>query len=127
MTQRIQRHPFLALFDGPDTNASTEKRPSSTVPLQALFWMNHPLVKEQAEGLARRLLALPADQRIDRAHRWAYARPASRAETDHAHRYIERYKSELVRAATPADRLDLEAWTSYARIVLTANEFVFLD
>ena len=23
MTQRIQRHPFLALFDGPDTNAST--------------------------------------------------------------------------------------------------------
>ena len=23
MTQRIQRHPFLALFDGADTNAST--------------------------------------------------------------------------------------------------------
>ena len=27
MTQRIQRHPFLALFDGPDTNAGTASRP----------------------------------------------------------------------------------------------------
>ena len=26
MTQRFQKHPFLALFDGPDTNASTEAR-----------------------------------------------------------------------------------------------------
>ena len=26
MTQRIQRHPFLALFDGADTNASTADR-----------------------------------------------------------------------------------------------------
>ena len=26
MTQRIRRHPFLALFDGPDTNASTARR-----------------------------------------------------------------------------------------------------
>ena len=39
MTQRIQRHPFLALFDGPDTNASTGVRTTSTTPLQALFLM----------------------------------------------------------------------------------------
>src|SRR5262249_49549671 len=26
MTQRLQKHPFLALFDGPDTNNSTESR-----------------------------------------------------------------------------------------------------
>src|SRR5206468_9455920 len=61
MTQRLQRHPYLALFDGPDTNASTERRASSTVPLQALYLMNHPFVREQAEGLARRLLAEPAE------------------------------------------------------------------
>src|SRR5262249_34930358 len=57
MTQRLQRHPFLALFDGPDTNTSTDVRTSSTVPLQALFLMNNPFVIEQAEGFARRLLA----------------------------------------------------------------------
>jgi hypothetical protein len=44
MTQRIQRHPFLALFDGPDTNTSTDTRTDSTVPLQALFLMNNPFI-----------------------------------------------------------------------------------
>src|SRR5262249_17227224 len=61
MTQRFQRHPFLALFDGPDTNPSTEQRTASTVPLQALFLTNAPFVTEQAEGFARRLLAASGD------------------------------------------------------------------
>jgi hypothetical protein len=34
MTQRIRRHPFFALFDGPDTNASTAVRGASTTPLR---------------------------------------------------------------------------------------------
>src|SRR5207245_3545592 len=50
MTQRLQRHPYLAIFDGPDTNTSTEQRTSSTVPQQALFLMNNPFVLAQAEG-----------------------------------------------------------------------------
>src|SRR5262249_23037668 len=57
MTQRIQRHPYLGLFDGADTNTSTEQRGTSTVPQQALFLMNNPWVKGQAEGFARRLTA----------------------------------------------------------------------
>src|SRR4029079_15580835 len=32
MTQRIQRHPFLAPFDGADTNMSTPARSTSTAP-----------------------------------------------------------------------------------------------
>ena len=35
MTQRLVRHPYLALFDGPDTNLSTDVRTTATVPLQA--------------------------------------------------------------------------------------------
>src|SRR5207342_1510539 len=42
MTQRLKRHPFLALFDGADTNASTPSRGATTVPTQALFLMNDP-------------------------------------------------------------------------------------
>jgi hypothetical protein len=44
MTQRLQRHPLLALFDGPDTNSSTEARRASIVPQQALFALNDPFV-----------------------------------------------------------------------------------
>ena len=37
MRQRIQRHPFLVLFDAPDANVSTDVRTTATVPQQALF------------------------------------------------------------------------------------------
>ncbi len=54
MTQRIQKHPFLALFDGPDTNASTGRRTAAGVPLQSLHLSNHPFVREQVAGFAER-------------------------------------------------------------------------
>jgi hypothetical protein len=54
MTQRIQKHPFLALFDGPDTNASTGRRSVSGVPLQSLHLANHPFVKDQVAAFADR-------------------------------------------------------------------------
>jgi hypothetical protein len=129
MTQRLQKHPFLALFDGPDTNTSAEKRTTSLVPQQALFLMNHPFVREQAEGLARRILAIgpESDRRVERLHRLAWGRSPARAELDAALGYVERCQQELKRTGTPNDRVELEAWTSYARITLMANEFLFVD
>ena len=61
MTQRLIKHPFLAIFDGPDTNSSTDVRSRSTVPLQALYLLNNPFVVENAEGLARRMIAASTD------------------------------------------------------------------
>ena len=52
MSQRIQRHPFLALFDGADPNASTAAS-GRTTPTQALFFMNDPFVHAQVDGLRR--------------------------------------------------------------------------
>lgn len=127
MTQRLQRHPFLALFDGPDTNMSTEKRTTSLVPLQALYLMNHPFVREQAEAFARRMLAVPPDRRIAWAHEVAWGRAATKEEIAKTVAYVERYKDEAKRADESPERLELAAWTSYARILLTANEFVFVD
>jgi hypothetical protein len=47
MTQRVYRHPFLSLFDGAATNASTERRIVSTTPFQALYLMNDPFIHAQ--------------------------------------------------------------------------------
>jgi len=129
MTQRIQRHPYLALFDGPDTNTTTARRGSSTVPQQALFLMNNPFVKTQAEGLARRLLAGATEpaRRIELAHQLAWSRPAKPAEVAKGIGYIEAYKRDLARAGARGDGLEVEAWTSYARVLLSANEFVYVD
>ncbi len=129
MTQRFQRHPYLALFDGPDTNTTTDLRTSSTVPLQALFVMNSPFLTEQGEGLARRLMSATTDPatRIALAYEWAYARPATAEEIERGIRYVKSYVQELGKAGVPADRREVETWTSFARIVLSANEFVYVD
>jgi hypothetical protein len=129
MTQRIQKHPFLGLFDGPDANTSTEKRAESLLPLQALYLMNDPFVREQAEGFARRLLAHAAEpeRRVAHAHALAWGRPAAPEEVARGVEYVSRYTAALSRAGAPRDRLEVEAWTSYARVLLTANEFIFVD
>ena len=81
MTQRIKRHPFLALFDGADPNSSTGRRDSTTVPTQALFFLNDPFVHARADSLARRLAALPDDAaRLDRAVPAPLRPPAPRRE-----------------------------------------------
>ena len=57
MTQRFQRHPFFALFDGADTNASTDRRMTSTTPLQALYLMNDPVRPRAGQEVRGPLLA----------------------------------------------------------------------
>jgi hypothetical protein len=129
MTQRFQRHPFLALFDGPDTNTTTELRASSTVPLQALYLMNNPFMKEQAEGFARRLIAASIDpkERIELAYRLAWSRFPSQAEHRTGLGYVARYRNELTKSVVPAEQAEQESWTSFARILLTANEYFYVD
>jgi len=116
MTQRIQRHPFLALFDGPDTNASTARRDTSTVPTQALYFLNDPFFHGRAEALARRLLDLPAAERVAAAHRACFQRPTSAAEETSARAFLDAYRAP-----------ELAAWSAYARTLLGSNEFLYLD
>ena len=129
MTQRIQRHPFLGLFDGPDANASAEKRTTSQVPLQALYFMNHPFVTEKAEQFARRILreASTNSHRIERAYLLAYGRPARKEEVARGESYLREYLEELRRNGVASEGMEAEAWMSYARVLIGANEFVFVD
>jgi cytochrome c553 len=128
MTQRIKRHPFLALFDGPDTNATTPKRLDTTVPTQALFLMNDPFVHEQSAGLAQRLLAAPDEPaRVRLAFRMALAREPKEEETQQALTFLESYRKQLEAVTVPADKQPVRAWAAYCRTLLTRNEFLFID
>jgi hypothetical protein len=115
MTQRISRHPFLAIFDGPDTGASTANRITSTTPLQALFLLNDPLVHEQASRLAARLReAKPTDgERIDLAYELLFARLPTAEERTLAEQYLS--------------KLGDAGWESYVRVLLRTNEFVYVN
>ena len=122
MTQRIQRHPFLALFDGPDTNASTATRITSTTPLQSLYLMNDPFVHGQAKKFAERLLAertKDAD-RFARAYVLLYGRPPTAEEKSLALEYLKK-------ASAMSEGNKAAAWESLSRALLLSNEFVYLD
>jgi|HubBroStandDraft_6_1064221.scaffolds.fasta_scaffold12725_2 hypothetical protein len=129
MTQRLHRHPFLGLFDGPDTNTTTDVRSTSTVPLQALFLMNSQYIRDTAGAFAGRLCRESNDRstRIARALELAYGRPASPGEIKHACDYLETYEHEAARAGLNARKAESEAWLSYARTILDSNEFVYVD
>jgi hypothetical protein len=129
MTQRLHKHPFMALFDGPDTNTTTDVRSSSTVPLQALFLMNNDFMREAAGSFAQRLFrdATQADGRVERAARLAYSRSASPDEKASGRVYVERYASEARLAGLDAPSALREAWRSYARTILSSNEFAYVD
>ena len=78
MTQRIQRRPLMALFDGADANASTGQR-RLNVPTQALYFLNNDFLHQQAAALAKRLAKRTAEPsgRIREAHQLALGRPAT--------------------------------------------------
>jgi hypothetical protein len=121
MTQRLVKHPFLALWDGPDTNTSTDMRSRSTVPLQALFLMHNPFLREQAGTLAVRLRheAPEPAQRLEWLWELAWGRPPSDDERERGLAYL--------RDVAATGQADEAAWASLARLVLSANEFLYVD
>jgi mono/diheme cytochrome c family protein len=129
MTQRFQKHPFLALFDGADTNASTELRKTSTTALQALFLMNDPFVHKQAKGFAARLMSDRGDDagRIERAYELALGRPASAEEQAEAVDYLGKIHAKLKAAGVPPDQLLAQTWQSFVRAVFLSNEFIYVE
>jgi hypothetical protein len=129
MTQRQCRQPYLALFDGADANASTAERSTTTVPTQALYFLNDSFVHDLADKFAARILAATTDDgtRIDLAHRIAYGRPATPDEIHAAEAYLGKYMQGLKEAGVPAEKQTAAAWASYARVLFAANEFIYID
>jgi hypothetical protein len=126
MTQRLVKHPYLGLFDSPDTNSSTDRRTHSTVPLQALYLLNNPFVRASAAAFAARLEKHWKDPeaRIERAYEAAWGRPPDESERVRSFVYLRAWS-----AASGGHDLtnDRDAWISFARILLTANEFLYID
>jgi len=129
MQQRIRKQPYLAVFDGADTNSTTPDRPISTTAIQALFMMNDPFMHDQADKLAVRIgLAFGDDaSRIDYAYRLCFGRPPTPDEVQTGQQYIQACLAQLKQSKTPWDHQYRAALESYMRVLMSSNEFVFLD
>ncbi len=129
MQQRMRKHPFLEVFDGPDPNVTTPVRGNGATALQALYLMNDEFMQEQADALAVRVgMALGSDtERVQRAFALVYGRPATPAEVAGGLRYLRDAASELRAAAMPEDGLRRAALASYMHVLLSSDEFLFVD
>ena len=117
MTGRIRNHPFLEVFDGADPNLSTGARLLTTTALQSLLLMNSRFVSEQADAFGERMR--PSGDGIGLGYEVAYGRGPAAGERSRAEAFLSRARE------TSGD--DRAAWASFARVLLSANEFLHVD
>ncbi|WP_435007756.1 DUF1553 domain-containing protein [Tundrisphaera lichenicola] len=129
MVQRLHPHPYLSLFNGPDTSVTTASRDTSTVALQALYLLNNPFVHDQSRRFAGALIADERDPsaRLRRAYLRAFGREPTDDERSRAFGFLDSYRRSLVSEGVPEDRRTVEAWSGLARALLASNEFLHVD
>ncbi len=118
---RLDLNRFLAMYDFPDPNVTSEKRAETITPLQKLFVLNSPFMQSQAEALESRLRqAIPSEdaaavgQRIDWAYQNLFGRAATPVEVQLAEEFLQQ--------ADAATR-----WRQYAHVLLASNELQYVD
>jgi hypothetical protein len=139
MTQRTKRHPYLGLFDGPDTNGSTATRAASVTPLQALYFMNASFPKTCATSLANALPAVPAVQRASTANviperqqikatfEIIFNRDPDNEEIQHSADFLHKSASLFAAHGDTSEAAQKKALAKWIEVLYASNEFIFLD
>lgn len=125
---RAALYEMFSTFDYVETANHIEQRPTTTVPHQALFLLNSPIVHEQAIAVAKELIAdcEPPEQRIEAIFRLLYARRPTEAELNRSLDFIAAAEIELESVQDLSQRT-LQAWSALCRSMVAANEFVYID
>jgi cytochrome c553 len=117
---RLER--MLTLFDFPDPTITCEQRAVTNVPLQRLFFLNSDLMSTAAKGLSDRVLKGTAGDdsaRITEAYRVLFGRSPSDSERNAGLKFLQN-------TGGASDNVT-EAWLQYSQMLLSSNEFSFVD
>lgn len=117
---KVSRHKLattLANFDFPDPTIHSAGRSVTTTPLQQLFMLNAPFVRNAAAVLATELINKQSTTaaRIDALHERLFTRPATEDDRRAALNFL----------GTELD--DPERWTRYVHALLASNELQYVD
>jgi hypothetical protein len=116
---------LLTLFDFADPSASAGERPRTTIAPQGLYFMNSEFIDSRSRDLAKRLLESESEDDascVARAYLLALGRRAKPEEVQDMLEYVAGYP---VSAGVTDARL--ERWQSLWRVLLTSNEFNYLN
>jgi cytochrome c553 len=116
-------------FDFADPSVAIGKRDSTTVAPQALFMMNSQIASNQSRTLSDLLSQSDSDEtaRIRLLYERAYSRPPTDSEISRSLAFLERYTSASIAASKSTEVARLQAWRALCRVVLSANEFVYVE
>jgi hypothetical protein len=117
-------------YDFPDPAVPNGDRATTTVATQALFMINGQIVERSCERLAEVLLrdtSISEDERLDEACQRILGRPAAPDECSEWRSFLDRYQRAASLAGdSPARRRSL-AWRGLCRVLLSSNEFVYVN
>ncbi len=123
---------FLGVFDYPiiDTNC-TQRVPSAT-PLQSLTMMNDRFVWEAAANMAARASRLAGEAastaaRIEAAYLLALSRKPAEAEMRAAGSYLQEQQAIYARSGDEPSRAAEKSFASFAQMLVSSNEFLYVD
>lgn len=123
---RVRGNEMFTIFDVPSSGQHVAQRSATTVPQQALFFLNNPLVVQRADSLATRALGwrLPTETAtLRRLYLTVYGRPPA-AEEVLASKARLRHLREF--SPVPGRDRDFNAWAGLCHVLIASNEFVFV-
>jgi mono/diheme cytochrome c family protein len=135
--RRTSPYPSLATFDAPNREVCTIKRSRTNTPLQAFVTLNDPVFVEASQALARRLVKLPSNERLNTAFWEVLSRPPTAKEGARMSALLEQttatYTADPKLAEDMATKpigplpentnaVELAAWTALANVMLNLDE-----
>jgi mono/diheme cytochrome c family protein len=102
----------LGLFDFPNPVGTNEQRMETNVPLQRLFFMNSDFAMAQAKSLASHIESGTDAEKIARMYEVVYQRKPTTDETKLGLEFLAQSNG---------------AWPEYAQVLLSSNEFEFVN
>jgi hypothetical protein len=111
-------------FDFANPDITTAQRDATTVPQQALFFLNSPFVLEQAVKLVNRpgFRRLEERERVRDLYQRLYQRDPSAKELELGLRFLR-----AAPASSDSKEQALTPWERYAQVLLMSNELMFVD
>lgn len=120
----------LKLFDFAEPSILVGERPITTVPTQALYFLNSDIVTSQCDQLAERLLAnesLDDEKRINLAYQSILSRNANGPEIERARKYIDNLANEFSESAGDVEERRRIAWSGFCQVLFGSAEFRYVD
>jgi mono/diheme cytochrome c family protein len=123
---------FLNVFDFPAIDTNCTRRAPSATPLQSLTMMNDSFMLESAGRLAARAEEMagreaPAAKKIEAAYQLVFARKPRPDETKWGEDHLEKQQALYTAANDPQPQAALKAFSSLVQMLLSSNEFLYVD